>query len=83
MRYKLVIGMRYQELENIFNTSNEIKFKLYSLEYIIRKIDTGVEVFAILYQNRKQTYSSFSDAMNNFTVYNESLVDNIDRIQII
>lgn len=83
MRYKLVIGMRYQELENIFNTSNEIKFKLYSLEYIIRKIDTGVEVFAILYQNRKQTYSSFSDAMNNFTVYNESLIDNIDRIQII
>ncbi len=75
--------MRYQELENIFNTSNEIKFKLYSLEYIIRKIDTGVEVFAILYQNRKQTYSSFSDAMNNFTVYNESLIDNIDRIQII
>lgn len=78
-----MIGMRYQELENIFNTSNEIKFKLYSLEYIIRKIDTGVEVFAILYQNRKQTYSSFSYAMNNFTVYNESLIDNIDRIQII
>lgn len=78
-----MIGMRYQELENIFNTSNEIKFKLYSLEYIIRKIDTGVEVFAILYQNRKQTYSSFSDAMNNFTIYNESLIDNMDRIQII
>lgn len=78
-----MIDVRYQELENIFNTSNEIKFKLYSLEYIIRKIDTGVEVFEILYQNRKQTYSSFSDAMNNFTVYNESLIDNIDRIQII
>lgn len=78
-----MIDVRYQELENIFNTSNEIKFKLYSLEYIIRKIDTGVEVFAILYQNRKQTYSSFSDAMNNFTVYNESLIDNTDRIQII
>lgn len=78
-----MIYVRYQELENIFNNSNEIKFKLYSLEYIIRKIDTGVGVFAILYQNRKQTYSSFSDAMNNFTVYNESLIDNIDRIQII
>lgn len=78
-----MIDVRYQELENVFNTSNEIKFKLYSLEYIIRKIDTGVEVFAILYQNRKQTYSSFNDAMNNFTVYNESLIDNIDRIKII
>ena len=73
----------YQELENKFNTSSEVKFKLFSLEYIIRKIDTGVEVFAIMYQIRKQVYSSFKDAMNNFTVYNESLVDNMDRIQII
>lgn len=75
--------MKYQELENKFNTSNEIKFKLYSLEYIIRKIDTGVEVYAELYQTRKKVYSSFKDAMNNFTVYNESLIDNMDRISLL
>lgn len=73
--------MRYQELENIFNSSNEVKFKLFSLEYIIRKVDTDVEVFAVLYKNRKKTYSSFSEAMNNFTVYNESLIENINRIK--
>jgi len=72
--------MRLQELENMFNSVGELKFKLYSLEYIIRKIDNGVEVYAILYQNRKKVYSSFQEAMNSFTVYNESLVDNIDRI---
>jgi len=71
--------MRLQELENMFNSVGELKFKLYSLEYIIRKIDNGVEVYAILYQNRKKVYSSFQEAMNSFTVYNESLVDNIDR----
>ena len=48
--------MRYQELENIFNSSGELKFKLYSLEYIIKKVDNGVEVYAILYQNRKKVY---------------------------
>lgn len=74
--------MRLQELENIFNSAGELKFKLYSLEYIIRKIDNGVEVYAILYQNRKKVYSSFQEAMNSFTVYNESLVDNIDRIKL-
>lgn len=74
--------MRYQELENIFNSSGELKFKLYSLEYIIKKIDNGVEVYAELYQTRKKVYSSFQEAMNNFVVYNESLVDNIDRIKI-
>lgn len=75
--------MRYQELENIFNTSNEVKFKLYSLEYIIKKVETGVEVYAILYPSRKLTYPTLADAMKNFTVYNESLIENIDRIKII
>lgn len=75
--------MKYKDLEDLFNTANELKFKLYSLEYIIKKIDSGVEVYAILYQNRKSNYTSFKEAMNNYKVYNESLVDNIDRIQII
>lgn len=74
--------MKYEELENIFNASNEVRFKLFSLEYVIRKTHAGVEAFAELYQANKKAYSSFADAMNNFTVYNESLVDNIDKIQI-
>lgn len=74
--------MSYKELENIFNSSNELKFKLFGLEYIIKKVDNGVEVYAILYQNRKKVYLSFQDAMNNFTIYNESLIDNIDRIKL-
>ena len=74
--------MSYKELENIFNSSNELKFKLFGLKYIIKKVDNGVEVYAILYQNRKKVYLSFQDAMNNFTIYNESLIDNIDRIKL-
>ena len=75
--------MIYQKLENKLNTSSEVKFKLFSLEYIIKKVNTCVEVYAELYQTRKYIYSSSKEAMNNFTVYNESLVDNIDIIQII
>ena len=75
--------MKYKDLEDLFNTANELKFKLYSLEYVIKKIDSGVEVYAILYQNRKSNYSSFKDAMNNYKVYNEALIDNLDRIKII
>ena len=74
--------MNYRELENIFNNNNEIMFKLFSLEYIIKKTDNGVEVYPILYSNKKSCYSSFEEAMNNFTVYNESLIENIDRIKL-
>ena len=48
----------------------------------MKKVDNCVEVYAELYQTRKKVYSSFQEAMNNFTVYNESLADNIDRIKI-
>ena len=75
--------MKYKDLEDLFNTANELKFKLYSLEYVIKKVDSGVEVYAILYQNRKSNYLSFKEAMNNYKVYNESLMENINRIQII
>ena len=75
--------MKYEELENIFNNSNEVRFTLLGLEYVIRKSYTGVEVFAKLYQSTKKVYSSFNEAMNNFTVFNESLIDNIDRIIVL
>ena len=78
-----MIQMIYKDLEDLFNTTNELKFKLYSLEYIIKKVDLGVEVYAILYQNRKNVYSTFKDAMENYRVYNDALIENLDRIKII
>ncbi len=75
--------MKYKELEDLFNATNEIKFKLYSLEYIIKKQEDKVVVYSLLYSNRKSFYSSFKEAMNNFEVYREPLIENIDRINII
>lgn len=75
--------MKYKELEDLFNATNEIKFKLYSLEYIIKKQEDKVVVYSLLYSNRKNFYSSFKEAMNNFEVYREPLIENIDRINII
>lgn len=75
--------MKYKELEELFNTTNEIKFKLYSLEYIIKKQEDKVVVYSLLYSNRKNFYFSFKEAMNNFEVYREPLIENIDRINII
>ena len=75
--------MKYKTMEELFNATNEIKFKLYSLEYIIKSQDDKVEVYSILYSNRKSYYSNFKEAMNNFEVYNETLMENIDKINII
>ena len=76
-------SMSYEELKNKFNIDNKLKFKLYSLEYNVELVNDKVEIYAISYENRKKYYNSFDELMNNYTVYNEPLMEQISRIQII
>lgn len=75
--------MVVKELKEIFERDREVIFKLYSLEYVIKEIDNQIAVYPILYETKKNFYNSFEDALNNYTVYNESIIDNIDRLIII
>ncbi len=72
--------MVLNEMKERYEKNNEVKFKLFSLEYIIQKVNNNVEVYPLLYPNRKNTYSSLDEALNYFTVYNESIIENIDRV---
>ena len=74
--------MVVKELKEIFERDREVRFKLYSLEYIIKERDNKVAVYPILYETKKNFYNSLEDALNNYTVYNESIIDNIDRLII-
>lgn len=73
-------SMVLNELKERYEKNNEVKFKLFSLEYIIQKVDNNVLVYPILYSNRKSTYSNLEEALNYYTVYNESIIENIDRL---
>ena len=63
-----------------YNEIGKVQFKLFSLEYIIEKQNNQVAVYPILYSNRKQYFSNIEEALNNFTIYNESIIENEDRI---
>ena len=75
--------MSFNDLQTIFDTNNKIIFKLYSLDYVIEKRDNIVEAYAIDYSTRKSQYNSFKEAMNNFKVYNEPLINQMERINLI
>ena len=75
--------MSYESIKNEFESNSRVKFKLYSLEYLIERVDNYVQVYAIDYPTRKSKYISFEDLMNNYTVYNEPLIEQLDRINII
>ena len=70
-------------MKSEFETKNSLKFKLYSLEYLIEKVDNYIQIYAIDYPTRKSKYNSFEELMNNYTVYNESLVTILDNVKII
>lgn len=72
--------MVVKELKELFEREHEVKFKLFSLEYVIKKIDDKVEIYSVLYSNRKYYYSSLEEALNNYTIYNESIIESIDRL---
>jgi len=72
--------MGVYELKKIFAKKKQIKFALYNLEYIIKQIDDIVIVYPCLYETRKCMYNSLEEALHNYTVYNESIIENMDRL---
>ena len=73
--------MSYESIKREFETSNRVKFKLYSLEYLIERADNYVQVYAIDYPARKSKYNTLEELFNNFTVYNEPLVTVLNNIK--
>ena len=75
--------MNYESMKNIFERNNRIKFKLYSLEYLIEKVDSYIQIYALDYPTRKSIYNSFDELMNNYTVYNEPLITIVGNVKLI
>lgn len=74
--------MDYNQLYELFLNNKVIHFKLYSLEYNIEEENNKVMIYANYYEKNKRYFNSFEELMNNFNVYNEPLINQMDRIII-
>ena len=74
--------MNIEKIKSLLQENSEVKFKLYSLEYIIELIDDKYTIYPVLYSNRKYTYNSLKELFNNYQIYNESIINDLDRISI-
>ena len=72
-----------KDLQEYFDSNNGVKFKLYNMNYIIEKKDDYIDAYAEDFPGRKEQYRTFKDAVNNFKIYNEPLLSQLDSIQII
>ena len=75
--------MNIESIKTIFNEKREVHFKLYSLDYTIKEDNGKIFVYADLYGNKKECYNTIDEVLNYFTVYNESIIENQNRIMSI
>lgn len=75
--------MTYERLNSEFEANKKIKFKLYSMEYVVEQRENYVEIYAIYYEKRKDKYNSFKELFDNYTVYNEPLITLLNKIIIL
>lgn len=71
-----------EQIKSILETKGTVKFKLYSLDYIIEKTeDNKYSIYPELYNDKhKKTFSSVDELLDSYTVYNENISSNIERI---
>jgi len=48
--------MNIDVIKERLNINNQVKFKLYSLDYLIEKVDDKYIINAILYPDKKNSY---------------------------
>ena len=73
----------FKIIEKTLLEKNNIKLKIYSLNYVIELEDNKYIIYPELYINRKNSYNNLTDLFTNYTIYNENLLDNIEKIKII
>jgi len=72
--------MNIDNIKTIFNEKREVHFKLYSLDYTIKEENDKILVYADLYNNKKESYNTLDEVLNYFNIYNESIIENQNRI---
>ena len=74
--------MVVKELKELFERNHEVRFKLYSLEYVIKEENNLVVIYPLLYPQKKSRYKTIEELLNYYMIYNESIIENIDRLII-
>lgn len=72
--------MNIEKIVNQLTEKNKVEFKLYSLTYVIENKDNMTIIYATSYPKNIKQYKNIEDLLNNFTIYNEPLINHDNRI---
>lgn len=69
-------------LKQKLNDTGEINFKLYSLIYVIKKVENKVVIYPKLYEYKKTYYNDIDTLLDNYLIFNENIRDNEEKIRL-
>lgn len=75
--------MILNEIKEKLANHKKVQIKIYSLDYTIEEQTDDIVIYANLYPKQKSSYKTIDDLLTNFTIYNENILDNINRVTII
>lgn len=73
--------MNVDKIKSILKQNNKVSFKLYSLDYVIIINNEIVELYSPTYPNDIRRFKNIEELLNNFTVYNETLIEVDGKIE--
>ena len=74
--------MNIEKIKDKLAKNNKVMFKLYSLEYVIELVDNHVQIYSPTYLNDIRKYNNINELLNNFRIYNETLLESENRIVV-
>ena len=74
--------MNIEKIKDKLAKNNKVMFKLYSLEYVIELVDNHVQIYSPTYLNDIRKYNNINEFLNNFRIYNETLLESENRIVV-
>lgn len=75
--------MKLENLNQELELNHFIKFKLYNLEYIVKKDRSIMAIYPVLYEKNKKYGSTLEEVLSNYVVYGDRILDIIDKIELI
>lgn len=75
--------MLKEKIEQELNEKGIVQIKIYSLDYTIELVENKYVIYANYYKESKKTYNSLKELLSEYKIYNESIIDNINKVKII
>ena len=75
--------MSYEELYKKYEDKKYIIIKIYGLEYVIKENNSKIIIYPVMYEKNYKEFNNLIELLNNYTIYNELLIDNMNRMKFV